>query len=53
MSVTGMYTEDADSFRELDSSKSQSFKAAKCLYTCGGSPVTVYHIFARIPTKDE
>ena len=51
--TAGQYRCIADSFRELDSSKSQSFKAAKCLYTCGGSPVTVYHIFARIPTKDE
>jgi hypothetical protein len=30
-----------------------NIKAAKCRYTCGGDPVTVYHIFVQIPVKDK
>ena len=48
------FTYSSDSFIDLnDVNSSQYIKSAKCQYTCGGDPITVYHIFARIPTKNE
>ena len=42
------------SFTDLNDSNSPRYiKAAKCLYSCGGDPITVYHIFARIPLHGE
>ena len=49
--ASGQYTYVAKSLTELDCNNSQSFQAVKCRYTCGGDPVTVYHIFARIEPK--
>jgi hypothetical protein len=43
-----------NSFTDLNDSNSPRYiKAAKCLYSCGGDPITVYHIFARIPLHGE
>ena len=43
-----------NSFTDLNDSNSPRYiKAAKCLYSCGGDPITVYHIFARIPLHSE
>ena len=43
-----------NSFTDLnDDSTPLYIKTAKCLYTSGDKPVTVYHIFARIPTQNE
>ena len=36
-----------------DDSSPLYIKTAKCQYTSGDKPVTVYHIFARIPTQNE
>lgn len=36
-----------------DANSPQYIKVAKCQYTCGSDPITVYHIFARIPTKNK
>ena len=42
------------SFTDLNDDSSPLYiKTAKCQYTSGDKPVTVYHIFARIPTQDE
>jgi hypothetical protein len=42
------------SFTDLNDSNSPRYiKAAKCSYSCGGDPITVYHIFARIPLHGE
>ena len=42
------------SFTDLNDDSSPLYiKTAKCQYTSGDKPVTVYHIFARIPTRDE
>ena len=49
---THLYCEN--SFTDLNDDNSPLYiKTAKCLYSCGGDPITVYHIFARIPTQDE
>jgi hypothetical protein len=43
-----------NSFTDLNDSNSPRYiKAAKCSYSCGGDPITVYHIFARIPLHGE
>jgi hypothetical protein len=43
-----------NSFTDLNDSNSHRYiKAAKCSYSCGGDPITVYHIFARIPLHGE
>ena len=42
-----------DSFHDLSDRTPAYIKTAKCLYSCGGDPITVYHIFARIPTPNE
>ena len=43
-----------NSFTDLNDDNSPLYiKTVKCQYTSGGTPVTVYHIFARIPTQDE
>ena len=50
----GQYTIDVESYVDLnDTNSPQYIKVAKCQYTCGGDPITVYHIFARIPTQNE
>ena len=49
--ASGQYTYVANSLTKLDCNNSQSFQAVKCRYTCGGDPVTVYHIFVRIEPK--
>lgn len=50
----GSFTYSSNSFVDLnDGSTHQYIKVAKCQYTCGGDPITVYHIFARIPTQNE
>lgn len=50
----GAYTYCDGSFTELnDANTPQYIQTAKCRYTCGGFPITVYHIFARIPTQGE
>lgn len=42
------------SFTDLsDAGSPQYIKTAKCQYACGGMSTTVYHIFARIPTRNE
>lgn len=47
------YTYSEGSFADLNDARSPWYiKAAKCRYTCGGDPITVYHIFARIPTQN-
>ena len=51
--TSGHYTCIGNSFLELKRESSQAFKTAKCLYTCGDKPITVYHIFARIPLQGE
>ena len=51
--TSGPYSCVENSFQPLDCNNSQSFRAAKCRYTCGGVPITVYHIFARISTQGE
>ena len=51
--ISGHYRCIENSFIELKKESNQAFKAAKCSYSCGGDPITVYHIFARIPTQDE
>ena len=48
------YTCARDSFVELNDAQSpQDIKVSKCQYSLGDAPITVYHIFARIPTQDE
>ena len=48
------YTYCNGSFVALnDSDSPQYIKTAKCQYSCGGDQITVYHIFARIPTQNE
>ena len=42
----------SSSFRDLSSANRQYIKTAKCQYTSGGIPITVYHIFALVPTQD-
>ena len=42
-----------DSFHDLSDLTPAYIKTAKCLYSCGGDPITIYHIFARIPTPNE
>ena len=49
----GVHAYVAESFLDLSSSTQEYTKAAKCQYTCGGNHITVYHIFARIPTSNE
>ena len=50
----GQYTYTEGSFVDLDDANSPLFvKTAKCQYSCGDDPITVYHIFARIPPYDE
>ena len=50
----GQYTIDVESYVDLnDTNSPQYIKVAKCQYTCGGDPITVYHIFARIPMQNE
>ena len=49
----GQHTYLDESFVELnDADSPQYIKTAKCQYSCGGNPITVYHIFARIPTQN-
>lgn len=48
------YTCARDFFVELNDAHSpQYIKVAKCQYSLDEVPITVYHIFARIPTQDE
>ena len=50
----GRFTYSTNSFVDLnDTCNPQYIKCAKCQYSCGGDPITVYHIFVRIPTQDE
>ena len=50
----GQYTYTDGSFVDLNDANSPLFvKTAKCQYSCGDDPITVYHIFARIPPHDE
>ena len=43
----------ANSFTEVPNDTcSQHIKVARCQYTGGVDPITVYHIFARIPTQN-
>ena len=51
--VSGHYRCIENSFSSLEKESTHAFKAAKCLYSCGGDPITVYHIFARIPLHGE
>ena len=45
---------DARSFMDLNDKDMPLYtKAAKCQYACGNENITVYHIFARIPTPNE
>ena len=50
----GHHTYMDGSFVELNDADSPRYiKTAKCQYSCGGDQITVYHIFARIPTQNE
>lgn len=50
----GQYAIDAESYVDLnDVNSPQYIRVAKCQYTCGSDPITVYHIFVRIPTQNE
>ena len=50
----GHHTYMDGSFVDLnDADSPQYIKTAKCQYSCGGDQITVYHIFARIPTQNE
>jgi hypothetical protein len=51
--ISGHYRCIENSFSSLEKESTHAFKAAKCLYSCGGDPITVYHIFARIPLHGE
>ena len=42
-----------DSFCDLSDPNRQFTKTVKCSYSCGAEPITVYHIFTRIPTQNE
>ena len=45
---------DARSFMDLNDKDMPLYtKAAMCQYTCGNENITIYHIFARIPTPNE
>ncbi len=46
------YTYSSSSLVDLCDANHQHIKTAKCQYTCGGEPVTVYHIFVHIPTQN-
>ena len=49
----GQFTISEGSFIDLnDANSPQYIKSAKCQYSCGGDPITVYHIFAQIPTQN-
>ena len=49
----GAFTYQKNSFCDLSDPNRQFTKAAKCSYSCGAEPITVYHIFTRIPTQNE
>ena len=49
----GAFTYQKNSFCDLSDPSRQFTKAAKCSYSCGAEPITVYHIFTRIPTQYE
>lgn len=49
----GQHTYMDGSFVDLnDADSPQYIKTAKCQYSRGSDPITVYHIFARIPTQN-
>ena len=49
----GAFTYQEDSFCDLSAPNRQFTKTIKCSYSCGAEPITVYHIFTRIPTQNE
>lgn len=51
--ISGHYRCIENSFSSLEKESTHAFKVAKCSYSCGGDPITVYHIFARIPLHGE
>ena len=46
------YKYSSEALTDLSNADHQNIKTARCQYTCGGDPITVYHIFARIPTQN-